>query len=268
MDTRSVGSWADAYARAWEQRDPEAAAALFTADGTYRSLIFNKPYKGHDAIREYWARATSRQSGVRVRMGTPLVDGKRAAIEWWTVTTEDGEYITVPGCLLLEFEGKLCSGLIEYWHEESGAIEPYEGWGRITEGDTDRTRSAAARWIRGWQEGWEALDPTPIVATYAPDAIHRSMPFRAPEPGGVAGYLARCFPDESDVSSRFEVWAASGSQALSVYVATLNDAAEGGEVTLAGCDVLRFDDDGLCTEQRDYWNVASGRVPEGEGWPG
>lgn len=48
---------------------------------------------------------------------------------------------------------------------------------------------------------------------------------------------------------------------------TLNDSAEGGDVTIAGCDMLRFDDHGLCIEQRDYWNVASGRLPDGEGWP-
>ena len=268
MDTRSAGGWADAYARAWERRDPDAAAELFTPDAAYRSLIFDEPHTGSAAIRAYWRRATSTQRDVRVRMGAPLVDGERAAIEWWTVVSDDdGGRVTLPGCLLLEFEGERCARLNEYWHSEPGAAEPYEGWGRITDGETERTRVAAARWIRGWKTGWEALDPAPIVATYAPDAIHRSMPLRAPEPGGVAGYLARCFPDESDVSSRFEVWAASGAQALTIYVATLHDSAEGGDVTLAGCDVLRFDDDGLCTEQRDYWNVAPGRVPEGEGWP-
>jgi nuclear transport factor 2 (NTF2) superfamily protein len=268
MDTRSVAGWAKAYARAWEEGDPDAAAGLFTPDAAYRSLIFEEPHIGGAAIRAYWQRVTSTQSKVRVRMGAPLVDGGRAAIEWWTaMTDEDQGPVTLPGCLLLEFNGERCVRLNEYWHSEPGAAEPYEGWGHITDGDTERTRDAATRWIRGWKTGWEALDPAPIVAAYAPGAIHRSTPLRAPEQGGVAGYLARCFPDESEVSSRFEVWAASGAQALTVYVATLNDTAEGGDVTIAGCDMLRFDDDGLCTEQRDYWNVASGRVPDGQGWP-
>ena len=39
----------------------------------------------------------------------------------------------------------------------------------------------------------------------------RSAPLRDPEAGGVAGYLDRCFPEESDVKSRFDVWAASGA---------------------------------------------------------
>lgn len=206
MDTRSVGRWAAAYARAWELRDPDAAAALFTPDAAYRSLIFNEPHTGSIAIRSYWQRATSTQSDVRVWMGAPLVDGQRAAIEWWTVMAHEGEgRVTLPGCLLLEFDGERGARLNEYWHSGPGAAEPYEGWGRITDGDTERTKDAAIRWTRGWKTGWEALDPPPFVATYSPDAIHRSMPLRAPEPGGVAGYLARCFPDESDVSSRFEL---------------------------------------------------------------
>lgn len=267
MDARSVGRWAASYARAWEQRNPDAVVELFTPDATYRSSIFDAPHTGSAEIHAYWQRATSTQADVRVWMGAPLVDGERAAIEWWTVMSDEGERVTLPGCLLLEFDGERCARLNEYWHSEPGAAEPYEGWGRITNGDAERTRDAAARWIRGWKAGWEALDPAPIVAAYAPDAVHRSMPLRAPEDGGVAGYLARCFPDESDVRSRFEVWAASGAQALTVYVATLNDSAEGGDVTIAGCDVLRFGDDGLCTEQRDYWNVAPRRVPDGEGRP-
>ena len=268
MDTQSVAGWAESYARAWEERDPDAAAGLFAPDAAYRSLIFKEAHTGSAAIRAYWQRVTSTQSDVRVRMGTPLVDGERAAIEWWTVMSDEDEgRVTLPGCLLLEFDGERCARLNEYWHSKQGAAEPYEGWGRITGGDTELTRAATTGWIRGWKTGWEALDRAPIVAAYAPGAIHRSTPLRAPEQGGVAGYLARCFPDESEVSSRFEVWAASGAQALTVYVATLNDTAEGGDVTIAGCDMLRFDDDGLCTEQRDYWNVTSGRVPDGEGWP-
>jgi len=38
MDNEVVAfkSWLDAYGHAWENRDPEAATALFTEDGTYR----------------------------------------------------------------------------------------------------------------------------------------------------------------------------------------------------------------------------------------
>ena len=42
----SVHEWAARYARAWEEADPDAAAALFTEDATYRS----------DPFREYECR--------------------------------------------------------------------------------------------------------------------------------------------------------------------------------------------------------------------
>ncbi|MBA2313070.1 MAG: nuclear transport factor 2 family protein [Actinobacteria bacterium] len=267
MDELSIGRWADAYARAWEQADADAVVELFTPDASYRSLIFDEPHLGRDAIRAYWGRATASQSDVRVWLGNPLVDGNRAALEWWTVLKEEKGEVTLPGCLLLEFEAGRCARLNEYWHLEHTAVYPYEGWGRIAEGDTQATKAGAARWISAWKKGWEALDPDPIVAVYEPDALHRSAPLRHPEAGGIAGYLDRCFPDERNVRSRFGVWAASGAHALTVYTATLNDASEGGEVTIAGCDMLRFSDKGLCAEQRDYWNLSLGRLPDGHAWP-
>ncbi|MDQ3766162.1 MAG: nuclear transport factor 2 family protein [Actinomycetota bacterium] len=269
MDERSVRKWAHAYAKAWERSDPDAVVALFTPNASYRSLIFDKPHLGLDGIRAYWERATATQGDLRVRMGNPLVDRERAALEWWTVMNEEDEgWITLPGCLLLEFEGDRCARLNEYWHLENASIEPYEDWGRIEGGgDTETTRAAAERWIQAWKKGWEALDATHIVAGYDAEAVHRSSPLRAPESGGVAGYLSRCFPDESNVKSRFAVWAASGSYALTIYNAALDDTAEGGEVTIAGCDVLRFSDEGLCVEQRDYWNMSPGRLPNHVAWP-
>ncbi|MBA3350110.1 MAG: nuclear transport factor 2 family protein [Actinobacteria bacterium] len=269
MDERSVKQWAGAYAQAWERSDPDAVVALFTTDASYRSLIFAEPHMGQEEIRAYWERATASQDEARVSMGDPLVDGRRAAVEWWTVMKEEDEgWITLPGCLLLEFEGDRCARLSEYWHLDHAAVEPYEGWGRIEGGgDTRTTRAAAERWTEAWKAGWETVDANPIVATYNAEALYRSSPLRAPESGGVASYLSRCFPDENNVTSRFDVWAASGSYALTIYNAALDDTAEGGEVTIAGCDVLRFSEEGLCVEQRDYWNICPGRLPNHSAWP-
>jgi len=41
----NVRSWLDAYRRAWEEKDAEAAAALFDEQATYRSNIFEAPYR-------------------------------------------------------------------------------------------------------------------------------------------------------------------------------------------------------------------------------
>jgi hypothetical protein len=123
-------SWIDEYRLAWENRDPDAAAALFTDDATYRSNIFEEPHRGKDGVRAYWADATSSQSDVTVKMGTPFADGRRVTVEFWTNFKVDGEESTLPGCLLLEFDDEwTCRALREYWHFGAGRLDPPNGWG-------------------------------------------------------------------------------------------------------------------------------------------
>jgi len=63
-------------------------------------------------------------------MGRPFVDGERVAVEFWTNMKVNDDEVTVPGCLLLDFDGNgLCSRLREYWHFAPGAAEPPPEWG-------------------------------------------------------------------------------------------------------------------------------------------
>ena len=125
-----LDEWIEGYRLAWESRDAEAAARLFTPDATYRSNIFEDAHQGRDGVREYWRTVTSTQSEVLVRMGRPFVDGPRVVVEWWTTMKVEGEEITLPGCLLLDFDEEgLCRRLREYWHVGQGRQEPPVGWG-------------------------------------------------------------------------------------------------------------------------------------------
>ena len=121
--------WIAAYGRAWEAGDAELAVALFTEDAVYRSSPFREPHVGADAIRDYWRRATGTQEETAVRFGEPVIEGRRAAVEWWAVMRDEGEWVTLPGCLLLRFaaDGR-CQELREYWHLEEGRREAPSGW--------------------------------------------------------------------------------------------------------------------------------------------
>jgi hypothetical protein len=122
--------WVETYRRAWEERDTDAAAGLFTPDATYRSNIFEDPHEGRDGVAEYWSGVTAGQTEVAVRMGRPFVDGTRVAVEFWTNMKVDGADVTLPGCLLLDFTSEgLCRRLREYWHFQPGSFTPPPEWG-------------------------------------------------------------------------------------------------------------------------------------------
>ena len=127
----AAATWIARYGRAWESADENEVADLFAEEAVYRSQIFREPHVGREAIRAYWRRAAGEQRDVSVRFGTPIADGPRVAVEWWTtmVDPDDGE-LTLPGCLLLRFgaDGR-CEELREYWHIEPGVHEPPPGWG-------------------------------------------------------------------------------------------------------------------------------------------
>ena len=129
----SVQEWIDAYGRAWETRDADAAAELFTADSVYRDHPLGPPHLGQDGVRSYWATVTSAQDQVRVRWGEPIVsaDGRKSAVEWWVTMLNGGAEVTLTGILFLRFaaDGR-CEELREAWHFEGGRQEPPDGWGR------------------------------------------------------------------------------------------------------------------------------------------
>jgi uncharacterized protein (TIGR02246 family) len=126
----TVEEWVEAYARAWREKDADAVLDLFTDDAEYRSSPFREPHVGSDGIRAYWEGATSTQESVDVRVGKPFAAGHLVVVEWWTTMVDDGDEITLPGCLLLRFaEDGRCRTLREYWNVEAGLREPHAGWG-------------------------------------------------------------------------------------------------------------------------------------------
>ena len=128
------------------------------------------------------------------------------------------------------------------------------------------TSTAARNWADTWQRGWEALDADPIVALYAEGATFSSHPFREVSSGsaGVREYVEGSFADEADVSAWFGTPIVDGDRASVRWWAALSEAGE--DSTLAGTSVLRFDADGLVTDQWDTWHLVAGRREPPAGW--
>ena len=125
------------------------------------------------------------------------------------------------------------------------------------------THAAARTWIEAWQKGWPVEDVEVIAARYRPDAPYSSHPFR--EPTTAREYVSQAFTDEKLVRCWFGEPVVEGDRAAVEYWAILR-SADGSDLTIAGSAHLRFDEDGLVAEHRDYWTQRNGAVEPPEGW--
>lgn len=116
--------WIEAYGRAWEARDPDAAAALFTEDAVYRYRPYADPEQtvtGNAAIAESWLEEPDAPGSWEARYEPYAVDGDRAvAIGFSRYRAGETEpERTYHNAYLLRFapDGR-CSEFTEYYMRE------------------------------------------------------------------------------------------------------------------------------------------------------
>jgi len=123
--------WASIWKAAWEARDTDAIVGLYHAEVIFSTQPFRVVYRGLDGVREYVAQAFAEEEDPNVWVGAPVVDGDRAAIEWWAALFENGVEITLAGTSILRFAP---DGLVieqrDTWNQADGHRQPPEGWGR------------------------------------------------------------------------------------------------------------------------------------------
>jgi hypothetical protein len=111
----------DVWSDAWPIGDVDAVAALY-AD---TALFYSHPFRDRQVPREYVDWAFADQAEAECRFGAPLVDGDRAAVDWWAVMTSvDGSVETIAGTSLLRFgEDGLVVEQRDVWAVAPGRLE-------------------------------------------------------------------------------------------------------------------------------------------------
>lgn len=62
MNHQQFETWVKAIGAAWVNRDPQAAADLFTPDATYQENPFEPPLQGRPAILKYWGDVSAQEN--------------------------------------------------------------------------------------------------------------------------------------------------------------------------------------------------------------
>jgi SnoaL-like domain len=122
--------WLDAYGDAWQRQDPDAAAAIFSENGSYAWGPFTEPIRGREAIRSAWKNATQGNQD-EIRFGYEIlgVIDDRGIARWWA------SMLALPARTAVRMEGiflvtltpeGLCDEFREWWNEDpvaTGASE-------------------------------------------------------------------------------------------------------------------------------------------------
>ncbi len=121
MNTEALHKWLTAYGHAWETRDPEAAAALFTEDIVYYEKPFTEPARGREGVGQYWAEEVEDHSAVAFSFDILTTSASSSIVHWLTNLTllSSGKQVMIDGIFVLQFaENGLCRELREWWFYE------------------------------------------------------------------------------------------------------------------------------------------------------
>ena len=125
MDRAAFQSWLAAYGRAWQERNPQAAAELYAENATYQLTPFAEPMRGRAAILEYWSNVARTQENVQFESEILAVTAELGIARWWA------SFVIVPQRLHTRLDGifficldarQRCTSLREWWHKDQHSI--------------------------------------------------------------------------------------------------------------------------------------------------
>jgi len=121
VDTETAARrWIDGWLLGWRALDPQPIVALYADD----CLFLSHPFRVPEPPRNYVLRAFGEEEWAEPWFGQPLVDGDRAAVEWWAFVRENGKDVTLGGTSLLRFrEDGQCVEQRDAWAVQDGRVK-------------------------------------------------------------------------------------------------------------------------------------------------
>lgn len=139
---------------------------------------------------------------------------------------------------------------------------PGAGHGKDTSGPRAMTRQ---EWIAAYGVAWRSKDDAALAELFTEDGLYLSSPTAPPHVGreAIAAYWRHATATQQDLELRFGTPVLEGDRLAVEWWAVMRDPewrpdAPSDTVTLPGCLLLRFTDQGLCAELREYYNPVFG----------
>ena len=99
-----------------EDRDVEALVAIHTEDCDVGNVAVSRTFSGHDGLREFWTDYRNTFADMKSEFRNVFADDAgRAALEWTTRGTSDGNTVSYDGVSILEIEDAKVSRFRAYF---------------------------------------------------------------------------------------------------------------------------------------------------------
>lgn len=119
LRARDAKQFLEKYKKAWETRDADLAASLFTRDARYKENPFGEPIIGREAIHDYWAAATGGQEDIHFAVTNSLHTGYVLIAEWSCVYRSSGQPRQLAGMFFADFYGNQVRAFREYYQSRA-----------------------------------------------------------------------------------------------------------------------------------------------------
>jgi limonene-1,2-epoxide hydrolase len=121
MTSTELQTWLDAYGQAWQARDANAAAGLFSEEAAYHETPFVEPLRGRAEILAYWSHVARTQDHIRFEYEILAVTAQQGIAHWRAsfVRVPERTHVKLDGIFLITFNGDgRCETLREWWQRK------------------------------------------------------------------------------------------------------------------------------------------------------
>ena len=106
MSKEVANRFVEALRKLEEDRDLEVLVAIHTEDCDVGNVAVSKTFNGHEGLREFWTGYRNTFDRMKSEFRNVFADeAGRAALEWTTEGTSNGNTVSYDGVSILEIEG-------------------------------------------------------------------------------------------------------------------------------------------------------------------
>lgn len=110
-------NWLAKLGKAWSERDPKAAASLFSEDCIYYESVFEEPCKNWDGILKLWQAVPLSQKDIKFNFKIVAFSGDVCVANWKVSRT-----------LLPSMEKQIIDGIFQISLNEQGLCNYFKQW--------------------------------------------------------------------------------------------------------------------------------------------